>query len=80
MDRMVYLRPAGGLMMRKPGSLVPSLATSWEWIDDTHVRFFLRDDAVAYDGTTITANDVLFSVQRGLEGGCHCPMEYGGRQ
>lgn len=50
------------------GELVPSLATSWEWIDDTHVRFFLRDDAVAYDGTTITANDVLFSVQRGLEG------------
>lgn len=49
-------------------TIVPGLATEWEWVDDTHIRFHLRDDAVAYDGTTITADDVMFSIQRGLEG------------
>ncbi len=50
------------------GALVPGLAESWEWIDDTHIRFHLRQDAVAYDGSTITADDVMFSLQCGLSG------------
>lgn len=50
------------------GALVPGLAESWEWIDDTHIRFHLRQDAVAYDGSIITADDVLFSIECGLAG------------
>lgn len=48
--------------------LEPNVATSWEWVDDTHLRLYLRDDVVAYDGTILTANDVLYSVQCGLSG------------
>lgn len=50
------------------GALVPGLAESWEWVDDTHIRFHLRQDAVAYDGSIITADDVLFSIECGLAG------------
>lgn len=46
----------------------PSIATSWEWVDDTHLRFYIRDDVIAYDGTTLTADDILYSVARGVEG------------
>lgn len=50
------------------GALVPGLAESWEWVDDTHICFHLRQDAVAYDGSIITADDVLFSIECGLAG------------
>ena len=45
------------------------LATSWEWVDDTHCRFHLRDDVTAYDGTTkLTADDVVFTIEYGAQG------------
>ena len=50
------------------GELVPSLATEWEWLDDTHLQLKLRDDVIAYDGTTVTAEDVLYSINLGLAG------------
>lgn len=40
----------------------PNLATSWEWIDETHCRFTLRDDVVMTDGTPLVADDVVYSV------------------
>jgi peptide/nickel transport system substrate-binding protein len=43
---------------------VPRLATSWEWIDDTHIKFQLRDDVVFSNGSKFTASDVLFSFAR----------------
>lgn len=52
----------------KTNELEPGVATSWEWIDDLHLRLYLRDDVVAYDGTILTAHDVLYSVQQGLSG------------
>ncbi len=48
--------------------LEPNVATSWEWVDDTHLRLHLRDDVVAYDGTVLNANDVMYSIERGLDG------------
>ena len=33
----------------------PSLATEWEWVDDTHCRFTLRDDVQMTDGSLMTA-------------------------
>ncbi len=50
------------------GELVPGLATEWEWLDDLHVQFTIRDGVIAYDGSVIDANDVLYSIQLGLEG------------
>ncbi len=41
----------------------PSLATSWEQIDDTTWEFTLRDDVVFHDGQPLTAADVKASVE-----------------
>lgn len=49
-------------------SVVPSIAKSMDWIDDTHVRFTLRDDVVAYNGDTIKASDVLYTISCGVNG------------
>lgn len=42
---------------------VPSLATKWEWIDDTHIQFTLRDDVYFTNGGKMTASDVVASFQ-----------------
>ncbi len=50
------------------GELTEGLAEAWQWLDDTHVQFTIRDGVVAYDGTIIDANDVLYSLELGLAG------------
>ncbi len=40
----------------------PSLATEWEWIDDTHIKFTLRDDVTMSDGTPLVADDVVYTA------------------
>ncbi|KXF49075.1 ABC transporter substrate-binding protein [Rhodococcus sp. SC4] len=42
----------------------PRLAETARWVDDTHVVFALRTDAVFHDGSPVTADDVLWSMQR----------------
>ena len=44
------------------GEIFPALATSWEWLDDTHCRFTLRDDVIMTDGTPFVADDVVYTV------------------
>ena len=39
----------------------PKLATSWEWVDDTHLKFTLRDDVTMSDGTPLVADDVVYT-------------------
>ena len=39
----------------------PCLATAWEWVDDTHLKFTLRDDVTMSDGTPLVAADVVYS-------------------
>lgn len=46
----------------------PALATGYEWVDDTHYRLFLREDAYASNGDRITAADVVYSIQLGADG------------
>jgi peptide/nickel transport system substrate-binding protein len=48
------------------GELVPSLATSWERLDDLTIEFALRDDVVWHDGTPFTAEDVRYTFERTL--------------
>ena len=43
------------------GELVPCLAESWEYTDDTHLKFNLVHDAHFSDGTPLTAEDVKFT-------------------
>ncbi len=46
------------------GNIIPNLATEWEVIDDTHIRFKLRDDVYFSNGTHMTAEDVRFTIER----------------
>lgn len=45
------------------GTLTPTLATSWEWTDDTHLVFKLREGVVFSNGNPFNADDVLFTYQ-----------------
>jgi peptide/nickel transport system substrate-binding protein len=49
------------------GNIVPCLAESWEQIDDVTIRFKLRDDVYFHNGDKLTAEDVVFSIQRATE-------------
>lgn len=60
-DYLLYLN-------NETGEFEKSVATDYEWIDSTHLRVSIRDDVVAYDGTILTANDVMYSLQLGLSG------------
>ena len=46
------------------GNISPSVATKWEQIDDVTTRFYLRDDVYFHNGDKMTAEDVLFTIQR----------------
>src|SRR6185295_6401653 len=45
-------------------SLKPSLALSWEAKSPTVWRFSLRRGVTFHDGTPMTADDVVFSIER----------------
>lgn len=53
------------LIDEKPdGSVEPRLATSWTFLDDTTIRFKLREGVVFHNGNPFTAEDVLYTFQR----------------
>lgn len=52
------------LVRYEGGDFEPRLATEWEMIDDTHIRFKLRDDVVFSNGSKFNAEDVLYSLAR----------------
>ncbi|WP_251447639.1 ABC transporter substrate-binding protein [Microbacterium sp. USTB-Y] len=51
------------------GKLAPSLATKWEWLDDTNttLKLELRDDAKFSDGSPVTAAGVVAYWQYALQ-------------
>jgi molybdate transport repressor ModE-like protein len=46
------------------GKIQPGLAESWEQVDDVTYVYQLRDDAQFQDGTPVTADDVVFSLEQ----------------
>lgn len=46
--------------------LEPSLATAWTMVDARTWRFALRPNVRFHDGTRMTADDVVFSIERAL--------------
>lgn len=52
------------LMRDASGQIQPALAVSWEQVSDTAMRFHLREGVLFHDGTTLTAEDVKFSLER----------------
>ena len=49
------------------GEVVPSLAESWEMLDETQWQFNLREGVKFSDGSDFTANDVLFTIRHNIE-------------
>jgi peptide/nickel transport system substrate-binding protein len=47
--------------------LIPGLAVSWRAIDPTTWEFKLRRGVLFHDGTQLTAEDVVFSIERTLK-------------
>ena len=45
-------------------SIIPALAESWEFPDDSTIRFNLRQGVVYHNGTPFTSADVKFSLDR----------------
>jgi peptide/nickel transport system substrate-binding protein len=49
------------------GNLHPALATSWELLDPTTMRFHLRQGVKFHDGADFTADDVVFTINRVMD-------------
>lgn len=45
------------------GKILPNVAKEYEPIDDTHIRFRIRDDIMFSNGEKLTAEDVLFTIK-----------------
>lgn len=65
-DEVVYANIFEGLTRFGPdGSVIPGLAASWEISPDgTVYTFALRPGVSFHDGTTLTAHDVVFTLDR----------------
>src|SRR5687767_3784765 len=46
------------------GQIVPQIATAWKVLSDTQVEFEIRDGVTFHDGSTLTPEDVAYSVGR----------------
>jgi peptide/nickel transport system substrate-binding protein len=65
-DEVVYANVFEGLTRFAPdGSIIPGLARSWEISEDgLTYTFTLAEGVTFHDGTTMTAEDVVFSLDR----------------
>lgn len=61
---IVELQIFDTLVKEQDGVVTPCLAESWEFLDDTTLRFHLRDDVTFHNGQKMTAEDVLFTLYR----------------
>src|ERR1700704_1663177 len=46
------------------GKIVPQIATSWRYLNDTTVEFEIRTGVTFHNGMPLTAQDVVYSVKR----------------
>ena len=68
-----------GLTRRGPDlEIVPALATSWEMLEPTHWRFYLREGVTFHNGNPFTADDVLFSYERAVSEGSDVGVKIAG--
>lgn len=58
------------VVLNVDGSIGPRLAKEWSYTEDgLEYTFYLRDDVTFHDGSKMTANDVVYSINRLLEMG-----------
>lgn len=60
-ESLLYINP--------DGSVSPMLAKSWECVDDKTYVYEIRDDVTFSDGTSMTVDDVIFSMERNMGDG-----------
>ncbi len=60
-ESLLYINP--------DGSVSPMLAKSWECVDDKTYVYEIRDDVTFSDGTPMTVDDVIFSMERNMGNG-----------
>ena len=53
--------------MDKDMNIIPGLAESWERVSDKQTNFKLREDVKFSNGDELTADDVVFSIQRVID-------------
>lgn len=76
-DDTILANTCDRLMQVQPDlSLGNGIASNAEWIDDTHVVFTIRRDAVFHDGSPVTTEDVLWSMERHAAEGAAESDEY----
>lgn len=56
----------GLLTFDQNNQLIPMLAKEWTLVDDTTYVYTIRDDVTFSDGTPMTMDDVLFSLERSM--------------
>ncbi len=68
-DAIINVQVYEGLMRmnNETNEIEPWLAESWEQIDDQTLRVKLREGVLWHDGTELTTEDVLFTIQRGVK-------------
>jgi peptide/nickel transport system substrate-binding protein len=46
------------------GTIVPQIATAWRYVDNTTLEFDIRTGVTFHDGSSLTPEDVAFSIRR----------------
>jgi len=74
-DRDLTSLVYSGLLKAKPdGSFVPDLARTYSISPDGLIyTFIIRDDAVFHDGTPVTADDVVYTIEKAQDGTLKSP-------
>lgn len=76
-DDTVLANTCDRLMQLQPDLTIgQGIASDAEWVDDTHLVFTIRQDAVFHDGSALTTEDVLWSMERHAEEGAAESDEY----
>ncbi len=57
------------------GEVIPMLATSWTWLDGTHIQLTLREGVKFTDGHELTADDVVYTANIWME---NCGLDENG--
>ena len=61
----VYRNIFDNIVTRDPaGKIVPQVAASWSYADDTTLVLRIREDIAFHDGSRLTPDDVAFSIRR----------------
>jgi peptide/nickel transport system substrate-binding protein len=72
---LVSLIYSGLFRMNADLNPMPDLAETYRWIDDRNFEIRLRKDARFHDGTSVTADDVVFTYQTVRLPSWHSPLQ-----